>query len=150
MEDGWGVPTRSSIVADETYASGNYIGKTGAVWQHACLNCHDIHSVEGARRLLREGTDDISRPKQGGNSAIEETCYLCHSDSADTVLDTIQLGYDVPDIKSEFSKYYHMPIVTSEQADVAAEVHDIKNAAMEEITTESFLSSFWGSKLRCR
>ena len=33
----------------------------------------------GPRRLLREGTDSPSTPKAGGNPAIEETCYQCHS-----------------------------------------------------------------------
>ncbi|MGE5319670.1 MAG: hypothetical protein ACM3KD_05780, partial [Hyphomicrobiaceae bacterium] len=41
------------------------------VWQASCLNCHDTHTVQGARRLLREGTDALGSPKQGGNSAIE-------------------------------------------------------------------------------
>ncbi|HYD62674.1 MAG TPA: hypothetical protein VEC35_20130, partial [Noviherbaspirillum sp.] len=52
------------------------------VWQVSCLNCHDTHTVQGARRLLREGTDSTSSPKAGGNSAIEETCYMCHTTSA--------------------------------------------------------------------
>ena len=49
------------------------------VWESACLACHDTHAVEGSRRLLREGTDSLAQPKQGGNPAIEETCYACHS-----------------------------------------------------------------------
>ncbi len=127
---------QSSTVADETYKVGNYLGKAGAVWEDACLACHDTHTVEGSRRLLREGTDDINQPKQGGNPAIEETCYLCHTNSTDTILDT--LNNQVPDIESEFTKTYHMPIVTLEQADSTTEAHDIKNSDMEEITTEQY------------
>jgi len=51
------------------------------VWEAACLNCHDTHTVHGARRLAREGTDSTASPKSGGNSAIEETCYQCHTAS---------------------------------------------------------------------
>ncbi|MBI2313873.1 MAG: cytochrome c3 family protein [Betaproteobacteria bacterium] len=48
------------------------------MWNAACLNCHDTHTVSGSVRLLREGTDSITSPKQGGNRAIEETCFQCH------------------------------------------------------------------------
>jgi cytochrome c5 len=42
------------------------------VWQSACLACHDTHTVQGARRLLRGGTDGgaTGSIKSGGNSAI--------------------------------------------------------------------------------
>jgi hypothetical protein len=56
------------------------------VWKAACLNCHDTHTVQGARRLLREGTDSITIPKSGGSSALEQTCYQCHTDSASSVI----------------------------------------------------------------
>ncbi len=55
---------------------------TTQVWQASCLNCHDMHTVVGARRLLREGTNagSTALPKAGGanTSAIEETCFQCH------------------------------------------------------------------------
>ncbi len=55
---------------------------TTTVWNASCLNCHDMHTVVGARRLLREGVDAGSTavPKVGGanTSAIEETCFQCH------------------------------------------------------------------------
>jgi hypothetical protein len=42
------------------------------VWKASCLNCHDTHTVQGARRLLREGTDSTAVPKTGGNPALEQ------------------------------------------------------------------------------
>ena len=70
-------------VANETYTAGAATLRefpTGMqVWQASCLNCHDTHTVQGARRLLREGTNSTAVPKQGGASAIEETCYQCHN-----------------------------------------------------------------------
>jgi hypothetical protein len=40
----------------------------------ACRNCHDPHTAQGAKRLHREGITGL-----GGTSAVENTCYLCHS-----------------------------------------------------------------------
>ena len=91
-----------------------------SVWQAACTNCHDMHTVPGARRLLREGTDaasTLTNPKVGGNSAIEEVCYQCHSPGADRIL-VQELPDQVPDIKTPFSYMTHMPIVTAEQGKV--------------------------------
>lgn len=86
------------------------------VWRAACLNCHDTHTVQGARRLLREGTDSLATPKTAGNSAIEQTCYQCHSSAAESILTSTA---SVPDIKSDFSLPRHMPI------NVQPETHDI-------------------------
>lgn len=86
------------------------------VWQAGCLNCHDTHTVPGARRLLREGTDSTSAPKRAGGSAIEQTCYQCHASAAESVLTSVAT---VPDIKSDFALPRRMPIA------VAPEVHDI-------------------------
>jgi hypothetical protein len=98
------------------------------VWKASCLNCHDTHTVQGARRLTREGTDAPLPPgspltaKQGGNPALEKTCYQCHTTSANSVLNaTLQ----VPNIESEFNLLVRMPITTSEQGGATEEVHDI-------------------------
>jgi len=91
------------------------------VWKAACLNCHDTHTVQGARRLLREGTDSVTIPKSGGSSALEQTCYQCHTDSASSV---ITLNTAVPNIKNDFLLLRHMPIASSDQA-AGSEVHDI-------------------------
>jgi len=80
------------------------------VWQASCLNCHDTHTVQGARRLLREGTDSVATPKSGGNSAIEETCYQCHSAQGTSILNQSSPPNIVPDIKSDFALSYRMPI----------------------------------------
>jgi Doubled CXXCH motif (Paired_CXXCH_1) len=95
------------------------------VWQVGCLNCHDTHTVQGARRLLREGTDSAAKPKIGGAAALEETCYQCHTTSADSAVSYItQTANAVPDIKSDFALGRHMPIKSSEQA-AGSETHNV-------------------------
>jgi hypothetical protein len=94
------------------------------VWRASCLSCHDTHTVQGARRLLREGTsstnDVVGQPKPGGASAIEETCYQCHSGS-ESILSNVST---VPNIKSEFGLAVRMPIRSSDTV-AGSEVHDI-------------------------
>jgi hypothetical protein len=99
------------------------------VWEAACLNCHDTHTVQGARRLLREGTDTLGSPKSGGDSAIEETCYQCHTTSAESILQSVT---EVPNVKTDFQSTYHMPITKADQ-DAGEERHDPHNADGEEI-----------------
>jgi len=87
------------------------------MWQASCLNCHDTHTVQGARWLLREGVEGpISQntPKAGGNSAIEETCYQCHSSNGALVIDS---ATPVADIQTEFTALpgTHMPITLADQ-----------------------------------
>jgi hypothetical protein len=95
------------------------------VWQAGCLNCHDTHTVQGSRRLLREGTDNTSAPKAGGNPAIEETCYQCHSNAPIIANTTLTATSGVPDIKTEFgSTRKRMPIASTDQP-AGAERHDI-------------------------
>ncbi len=101
------------------------------VWQAACLNCHDTHTVAGSRRLLREGTTDTPPSGQvikagGGTPAIEETCYQCHTNNADPYYVLNGSNPQVPDIKSDFQLARHMPITTAEQP-AGIEVHDIGN-----------------------
>jgi hypothetical protein len=90
------------------------------VWQAGCLNCHDTHTVQGARRLLREGTDSTASPKAGGNPAQEETCYQCH-DGSTAVLNSVA---QVPNIKSDFALARRMPIKSGDQP-AGTEVHAI-------------------------
>lgn len=99
------------------------------VWKAACLNCHDTHTVPGARRLAREGTDGplVGGVRQGGNSAIEETCYQCHDGSGAVVT---PVG-NTPNVKSDFvNRLYRMPIRSAEQA-AGTEVHDIGNVGAD-------------------
>ena len=91
------------------------------VWKAACLNCHDTHTVPGSRRLLREGTDSPLTPKSGGNSAIEETCFQCHTNAAQTIVSPTTT---VPDIRTDATTGIHMPMRSIEQA-AGAEMHDI-------------------------
>jgi hypothetical protein len=94
------------------------------VWEAACLSCHDTHAVQGSRRLLREGTSADGSPKAGGASAIEETCYQCHTTSAQSVLTN---ATEVPNIETDFSLTYHMPIRSIDQV-AGEERHDPRNA----------------------
>jgi len=96
------------------------------VWQVSCLNCHDTHTVEGARRLLREGTDSVSTPKSGGNSAIEQTCYQCHTTTGESaVAYTALTNAAIPDVKYDFTQLARrMPVVSGDQP-AGTEVHDI-------------------------
>ena len=71
----------------------NYDG-SHTVGQYACRACHDPHTVQGAKRLLREGVD------VSNNVAVENTCYLCHKPAP-------EMGSPAnppPDIRSEFYK----------------------------------------------
>jgi len=95
------------------------------VWRAACMSCHDTHTVQGARRLLREGTDSIASPKAGGNSALEETCYQCHSATGQTILQAVT---QVPNIKGDFTLARRMPITLADQ-NASTEVHDIGTGA---------------------
>jgi hypothetical protein len=125
-----------STAADETYkdaaADMRQFDRGLQVWQAGCLNCHNPHTTEGARRLLREGTDaanGLTTPKAGGNSAIEETCYQCHRTATESI---VQGGTGVvPDIRGDFQLNRRMPITTSEQS-ASTEVHDILDADFTE------------------
>ena len=119
-------------VADETYkdtaAALREFPNGTPVWKAACLNCHDTHTVQGARRLTREGTDaplppgSPLAPRQGGNPAQEKTCYQCHTTGANSALASVT---QVPNIESEFNLPIRMPLTTSDQGGTTQEVHDI-------------------------
>ncbi|OGS92258.1 MAG: hypothetical protein A2Z95_01235 [Gallionellales bacterium GWA2_60_18] len=124
--DSWAYSAHAnSLVADETYnatpAATREFPTSLPVWKAACLNCHDTHTIPGARRLLRESTDNTSTPKAGGNSAIEETCYQCHSASGTSIVTPLTT---VPDIKTDFALTYKMPITSTNQP-AGTEKHDI-------------------------
>ena len=137
---GWATSAHShSSVANETYtttASDQRQFPSGIqVWQAACLNCHDTHTVTGARMLLREGTDSITTPKSGGNAAQEETCYQCHTINGG--LNNILVGgvgNEVPDIKSEFARAFAKPITNADQ-NVTSEQHSITDKDFMESAT---------------
>ncbi|WP_343036058.1 cytochrome c3 family protein [Aromatoleum toluvorans] len=131
----------SQTIGDEVYkldaANRREFPTTTQVWQAACLNCHDTHTVQGARRLLREGVSGTpvgtgvgsfmpgSTAAPSSASAIENTCYQCHSPAAESIIGTATGA--VPNIKSDFSTANkHMPITTTEQKS-GVETHDIKD-----------------------
>jgi len=101
------------------------------VWEAACLNCHDTHTVQGSRRLLREGTDavgSLTQPRSGGTTAIESSCYVCHTTGAESILTSTA---EIPDIKSDFLRARHMPIATDDQQ-TGSEIHDPTNGDLTE------------------
>lgn len=134
-----------SAHASEAVATYRYAAEAAAirefpadtqVWQAACLNCHDPHTVQGSRRILREGTDGPQlvdaatggKYKQGGNPAIEETCYACHSADGGTLQGQGGANFGVPDIKTDFTTMLrHMPITSTDQP-AGMEMHDIGSA----------------------
>lgn len=84
------------------------------IWKAACLNCHDTHTVTGSRRILREGVDTVVAPgaiKTGGNPAIEETCFTCHSNAATSVVSNPTRP--PPDIKTDFTTLNRRMPITS-------------------------------------
>jgi len=133
-EGWWSSAHATSTVANETYlpaaAAERDFPSNLPVWQAACLNCHDTHTVTGSRRLLREGTDSATTPKSGGNSAIEETCYQCHN----SVPIVTNASGDIRNIESEFALNRRMPIDSSDQQ-LANEVHDIQDMNFVESRT---------------
>ncbi|MBL1275012.1 MAG: hypothetical protein COB30_002895 [Ectothiorhodospiraceae bacterium] len=134
-KDGWvGSAHATDTVANEIYTDAaadlREFPRGTAVWETACLTCHDTHTVQGSRRLLREGVDGptgASGEKLGGSAAIEETCFACHSSDGGT-LTSQGLNTEVPDIKTDFNLggtyATHMPLTNAEQV-AGVEMHDI-------------------------
>lgn len=140
-KDGWvGSAHANPAVAEERYQASaaelREFPDNHTVWQAACLNCHDPHTVQGSRRILREGTDgpvaiaaNGARYKQGGNPAIEEVCWACHSADGAVLQGQISPStndlFEVPDIKTDFTTMArHMPIQTVDQL-AGSEIHSI-------------------------
>ena len=86
------------------------------VWEASCMNCHDTHTVVGAKMLLREGNSDTNIPKVSGVSAQQETCFQCHGSAAKSVLQT-----PLPDLENLMSSGSHNVLAT--------EIHTIQPAA---------------------
>lgn len=131
-KDGW----ESSAHAQPTVAGETYTASAATlrefpvalpVWQAACLNCHDTHTVHGSRRLLREGTDSLATPRSSGEPAIEETCYQCHA-ALSAVNNT---SGEVKDIRTDFGLARRMPVTSTDQP-AGLEVHDIDDADFTE------------------
>jgi hypothetical protein len=67
------------------------------VAEYACRNCHDVHTVQGAKRLHREGVN------AQGTDGIENTCYLCHApNTAATAAGTLAAGDPTTPAKPRF------------------------------------------------
>lgn len=162
---GWvGSAHANKAVGNERYADAaaalREFPENTEVWQAACLNCHDPHTVQGSRRILREGTDGPVRTdptsggryKQGGKPAVEEVCYACHANpalpgGAQTLQGQINpsnnTSFEVPDIKTDFTTMArHMPIASADQP-AGMEVHDIGtgNSQQGDRRGEDFIES---------
>ncbi len=131
----WAQSAHASGAANETYKSGagspaelREFPANLRVWEAACLNCHDAHTVQGARRLLREGTNALGTPKSGGSAELEQVCYQCHTTAAQSILND---SGEVPDIQSDFGLSRHMPIASADQQS-GGEVHDVTDADLSE------------------
>ena len=123
-------------VADEVYidaaADLREFPQGITVWQAACLNCHDTHTVQGANRLLREGTTGALTGTMStggyrsgaGEPALENTCFQCHTSPSDSILTT-----GIANIEDEFAKLRSMPLNVYNGD---KEVHDIQNADFTE------------------
>ncbi|WP_420474497.1 cytochrome c3 family protein [Noviherbaspirillum sp. ST9] len=137
------------VVADEYYidtaASRRGFPGTPQVWQVGCLNCHDTHTAQGSRRLLREGVNATPSNNAADSfrklsaavaasaldtvSAVENTCYQCHTGLGTKIIGSNATSI-VPNIEYEFnSRSYRMPIKTEEQTGgTTTENHNIRNA----------------------
>lgn len=137
VKKGWEESAHAqSAVANETYTNAaadvREFPRGTAVWETACLACHDTHTVQGSRRLLRAGTDATTfasssgyQIKNGsGGYAVEENCYACHSPNRGTLNGQGGSTFEVPDTWSDFQLATHMPITTAEQA-ASQEMHNI-------------------------
>ena len=129
---GWSTSAHASpAIANETYtataSTQREFPESLQVWQASCLNCHDTHSVHGSRRLLREGTDSFGTPKTGGNAALEETCYQCHT----AIPVVTNAANEVKNIQTDFNLARHMPIASINQS-AGTEVHDIVDSDFTE------------------
>ena len=145
--------------ANETYtdAAADLRGfpRGTTVWQASCLNCHDMHTVQGSRRLLREGAGtDLTTGGSGSGvyqlgmaplgaaedygkyAAIETTCFKCHRNAGEAngniLVASGVLNDIVPSTKSLFDMKYGMPVATGDQPTTTGEVHNVRNGDMEE------------------
>ncbi|WP_207060668.1 cytochrome c3 family protein [Motiliproteus sp. SC1-56] len=130
-KDGWETSAHAlQNVAGETYkttpAATREFPDGLPVYKAACLNCHDTHTESGAPRLMRAGADT------SGKAAVEETCYQCHTTSANAVVNKSETSGSptnaVPNIETEFGKSVRMPITTDDQRTTGNPAHDIHNA----------------------
>ena len=96
-KEGWADSVHASeTVATHTYSSDEItkrqIPSTTQVWEAACNACHDPHSVNNARHLMRQ-----SIVSGATDHDIDKTCYECHGTAGTSVLD---VPTSVKDIES--------------------------------------------------
>jgi hypothetical protein len=151
VKAGWaGSAHAQSGVANETYtnaaADAREIPRNTAVWQTACLTCHDTHAVQGSRRLLRDGTDATTlnylgyNIKRGtGNAAVEQVCFACHAPNGGGTINNT--ANQVPDILTDFQMARHMPIETAHQP-ASSEMHNIGTTNPEVTNTNGLGKDF--------
>jgi hypothetical protein len=153
VKAGWaGSAHAQSSAANETYtnaaADAREIPRNTAVWQTACLTCHDTHAVQGSRRLLRDGTDAPTTTYLGynikrgtGNAAVEEVCFACHSPNHATLNGQGGPTFEVPDTYTDLQMAFHMPVQSAHQVG-KTEVHNIGTANPEVTNTNGLGKDF--------
>jgi len=86
-KEGWA----ESVHADQASANHLYSASESAkreiptdtqVWETSCNACHDPHSVNNARHLMRQSIDTGAQDHD-----IDKTCYECHGSASTNVLD---------------------------------------------------------------
>lgn len=136
----WAVSSHgSSSVATQTYKPNAVTPRqfptatTYKVWKFSCLNCHNGHTAPGAQRLLTEGTSaplvagpggatpagGATRQGAGGVAQQENTCYLCHTSDANSILLQTS-GPILIDIQTQAALGSRHPITTA-----TADAHSI-------------------------
>lgn len=119
----------NSLVATQTYTAGAVTPRefpaNQPVWKASCLNCHQGHTLQGAKYLLSEGTTaglvggvpGAGGTRQGaGNPAQENTCYQCHTAAANSIITSTA---PLIDIQTQMGSASRHPTAA------ATEVHDI-------------------------
>jgi predicted CXXCH cytochrome family protein len=144
-KEGWaGSAHADQLVANETYTAAGAASREFPtalpVWQAGCLNCHDPHTVEGARRLQRDGVDSLA------NAAVEETCFRCHTTGALSIVNNA--AAEIPDIETEFALGIRMPITTGDQP-AASEVHAVEDADLTEARATLGLNALGNRHAEC-
>lgn len=116
---GWGDSAHADPAANYSYTTAatdlRQFPAGLKLQQAACLNCHDTHSGQSTRRLLREAMDlALDAPAQ------EQACYQCHNyanQDGGNVSAVLNVGTPPPDVGQDFNgtNFITMPITDANQ-----------------------------------
>ncbi|HFE38126.1 MAG TPA: hypothetical protein ENK06_06865 [Gammaproteobacteria bacterium] len=74
--------TAATQVYDDTVADDREFPRDTQMWEASCLNCHDPHTVNGARWLL---TTNENTTVGSEASDVDRACYKCHTGNSPAV-----------------------------------------------------------------